>query len=194
MTLNMKDKTPMRQCVVTRESLPKDDLMRLVLAPDSSAVLDLKNKLPGRGAYVQPNPDVYAQLTLKKLSSHFQTQVKSIPTQEDALTLIRGNIIGRLQLTKKANGLVIGGDEVQKAGGAVEALFVAQDAGKNALSIVNTMVGRGIMIVSVFAKEQLSAALNIPNCTLVGATGLDILRQNLHKYEEFLRNEEKTSA
>ena len=42
-----------RRCVVTRESAPKDRLLRFVLGPDNAIVFDLKQNLPGRGAWVK---------------------------------------------------------------------------------------------------------------------------------------------
>ena len=53
----MPKKIPMRQCLGCREMKPKGDLIRVVRAPDGSAItLDDRGKAPGRGAYVCPNP------------------------------------------------------------------------------------------------------------------------------------------
>lgn len=43
---------PLRRCVATSVSLPKDALIRFVVAPDGMLVPDLDHKLPGRGLYV----------------------------------------------------------------------------------------------------------------------------------------------
>jgi hypothetical protein len=37
-----------RRCALTRERLPKEDLIRFVLAPSGEIVPDLKERLPGR--------------------------------------------------------------------------------------------------------------------------------------------------
>ena len=53
----MPKKIPMRQCLGCREMKPKGDLIRVVRAPDGSAItLDDRGKAPGRGAYICPNP------------------------------------------------------------------------------------------------------------------------------------------
>ena len=44
---------PRRQCAVSRESLPQDELIRFVRSPDGLAVPDVAAKLPGRGAWVR---------------------------------------------------------------------------------------------------------------------------------------------
>ena len=49
----MPKKIPMRQCLGCREMKPKSTLIRVVRAPDGSAItLDFKGKAPGRGAYI----------------------------------------------------------------------------------------------------------------------------------------------
>ncbi|MCB9674822.1 MAG: DUF448 domain-containing protein [Alphaproteobacteria bacterium] len=45
---------PERTCVVCRETTSPDDLVRLALAPDGTAVVDFRGRLPGRGAWVHP--------------------------------------------------------------------------------------------------------------------------------------------
>ena len=50
-------KIPMRQCVGCREMKEKRALIRVVKPPEGPVSLDFKGKLPGRGAYVCPNPE-----------------------------------------------------------------------------------------------------------------------------------------
>ncbi len=53
----MPKKIPMRQCVGCREMKEKRALIRVVKSPEGQVSLDFKGKLPGRGAYVCPNPE-----------------------------------------------------------------------------------------------------------------------------------------
>ena len=50
-------KIPMRQCVGCREMKPKKELIRVVRSPEGEVSLDPRGKLPGRGAYVCPDPE-----------------------------------------------------------------------------------------------------------------------------------------
>ena len=53
----MQKKIPMRQCLGCREMKPKKELIRVVRAPDGEQIsLDFNGKMPGRGAYLCPNP------------------------------------------------------------------------------------------------------------------------------------------
>lgn len=47
-----KKKIPERKCLGCNESKPKNELARVVRAPDGSVSLDLTGKKSGRGAYV----------------------------------------------------------------------------------------------------------------------------------------------
>ena len=46
-------KIPMRSCVVTREKLPKGELVRVVRTPEGNVIVDLSGKANGRGAYLK---------------------------------------------------------------------------------------------------------------------------------------------
>jgi len=46
-------KVPMRSCVVTREKLPKQELLRIVKTTDGDVVADISGKINGRGAYIK---------------------------------------------------------------------------------------------------------------------------------------------
>lgn len=57
----MPKKIPMRQCVGCREMKPKKELIRVVRSPEGVVSLDFRGKLPGRGAYVCPDPACLAK-------------------------------------------------------------------------------------------------------------------------------------
>lgn len=52
----MPKKVPLRQCLGCREMKPKRELIRVVKSPEGQVSLDAKGKLPGRGAYLCPDP------------------------------------------------------------------------------------------------------------------------------------------
>lgn len=62
----MPKKIPMRQCVGCREMKPKKELIRVVRSPEGQVFLDFRGKLPGRGAYVCPNPACLAKAKKSK--------------------------------------------------------------------------------------------------------------------------------
>ncbi len=51
-------KIPMRSCVVTREKLPKQELIRVVRTPENNVIVDCSGKANGRGAYLKKDLSV----------------------------------------------------------------------------------------------------------------------------------------
>lgn len=52
-------KIPMRSCVVTREKLPKSELVRVVRTPEGELKVDVTGKANGRGAYLKRDLSVF---------------------------------------------------------------------------------------------------------------------------------------
>ncbi|MBE6158055.1 MAG: YlxR family protein [Firmicutes bacterium] len=51
-------KIPLRTCVVTKEQLPKGELLRIVRTPEGNVLPDISGKLNGRGAYIKKDVSV----------------------------------------------------------------------------------------------------------------------------------------
>lgn len=51
-------KIPLRRCVVTKEQLPKSELLRIVKDKEGNVSVDLTGKLNGRGAYIKKDMEV----------------------------------------------------------------------------------------------------------------------------------------
>ena len=60
-------KLPMRSCVVTRERLPKAELLRIVRTPDNNIVVDTTGKLNGKGAYIKKDNAVLEKARKSKV-------------------------------------------------------------------------------------------------------------------------------
>lgn len=46
-------KIPLRTCIITKEKLPKQELLRIVRTPEGKVLADITGKLNGRGAYIK---------------------------------------------------------------------------------------------------------------------------------------------
>ena len=51
-------KVPLRSCVITKEQLPKQELLRIVRTPEGEVQVDETGKLNGRGAYIKKDIEV----------------------------------------------------------------------------------------------------------------------------------------
>ena len=60
-------KIPLRSCVVTREKLPKAELLRVVRTPDGNVLIDVTGKLNGKGAYIKKDIEVLEKAKKSKI-------------------------------------------------------------------------------------------------------------------------------
>lgn len=76
-------KIPMRSCCVTREKLPKQELIRVVRTPEGSIVVDTTGKANGRGAYLKKDLDVFEKAEKTKvLNKHLEVDVPASVFEE----------------------------------------------------------------------------------------------------------------
>lgn len=81
-------KIPLRTCVITREKLPKKDLLRIVRTPEGKIFVDETGKMNGRGAYIKKDLQVLEQARKKKiLERHLECSI-----EESVYDDIRRNI------------------------------------------------------------------------------------------------------
>ncbi len=70
-------KIPMRTCVVSREKLPKKELVRIVRTPSQEVIIDLTGKQNGRGAYLKKDLEVIEKAKRSKiLEKYLEVKIK----------------------------------------------------------------------------------------------------------------------
>lgn len=60
-------KIPLRTCVITKETLPKQELLRIVRNKESEVKVDETGKLNGRGAYIKKDLKVLEKAQKTKI-------------------------------------------------------------------------------------------------------------------------------
>jgi predicted RNA-binding protein YlxR (DUF448 family) len=69
-------KIPMRSCVITKEKLPKQELLRIVRTTDMNVVVDDSGKINGRGAYIKKDIEVLEKaIKSKALERHLEVSI-----------------------------------------------------------------------------------------------------------------------
>ena len=69
-------KIPMRSCVITKEKLPKNELLRIVRDPNGVVVVDTTGKINGRGAYICDSVDCLKKaIKSKGLERSFKVEI-----------------------------------------------------------------------------------------------------------------------
>lgn len=121
-----------RRCALTRDRLPKQELIRFVLAPSGEIVPDLKERLPGRGVWITAARDKVAEAAKRNVfAKALKTQVGAPADLADRVDrLLAESALGALALANKAGEVVFGAAKVEEAiaKGRVTALIHASDA------------------------------------------------------------------
>ena len=63
----MIKKVPCRTCVVSKEKLPKKELIRIVRTPEGEVKIDETGKMNGRGAYLKKDLEVFNKAQKSKI-------------------------------------------------------------------------------------------------------------------------------
>lgn len=162
-----------RQCALTREVRPVDEMIRFVLAPDGSVVADLKRELPGRGVWVTGTRAAVEAAEKKRVFSRgFKADVRIEPglaerVEERLVTMA----LGSFGLARKAGGLVTGFSKVEAAlkKDDIAALVHASDAAEDgirklaAIRVARFGPADGPPVLRLFTSGQMDLALGRAN-------------------------------
>ncbi|MDY0881840.1 RNA-binding protein [Dongia soli] len=160
-------KSPSRRCIVTRQVFDKRHLLRFVLDPDGQVVPDVKNRLPGRGFWVQA--DRAALLTAIKTNAFAKAARRQVGMPADLVervtVLLQREVAELLGLARKSGDLTAGYDKVEQALRAkqVAVLVQASDGAEDGRSKLARLAGSGVEIWTPLTVAELAAALGREN-------------------------------
>lgn len=122
-----------RRCLATGAVLPRAALVRFVADPEGRIVPDVAEKLPGRGFWVSANPVSIRDAARKNLFAKAAGAklMAGADLAEHTAQGLRRDLLQKLGLAKRAGVVVAGFNQVEPelAHGALQALFIAADAG-----------------------------------------------------------------
>lgn len=82
-------KIPLRTCIVTKEVLPKQELLRVVINKDKEVSIDLTGKQNGRGVYLKKDIEVINKAkNLKILDKKLEVEIDE-KLYEDLINLMK---------------------------------------------------------------------------------------------------------
>lgn len=160
-----------RRCVATRQTLPVEDLLRFVVAPDGTLTPDIRRKLPGRGVWTALSRAAVQQAVRQKA---FARSLKTTVTVADTLAddvdgLLARDCLQSLSFANKAGLLVTGFGKVEAVlGGAhrpaiwIEASDGAPDGQRKLLQAARRRHGDRadlIPLADCFSSADLAMAL-----------------------------------
>lgn len=71
-------KIPLRSCAVSKEKLPKQELIRVVKNKENEVFIDLTGKANGKGAYIKKDLTILEKaIKTKALEKHLETKIEN---------------------------------------------------------------------------------------------------------------------
>lgn len=192
--------TPQRRCLITRESEPRDRLLRFVVGPDNTVVPDLAERLPGRGLWLTAQRDIVAQAAAKNAFSRAARAPVTAPADlaDRVADLLERRCIDLLALANRA-GLAVAGYEKVRAtlrSGKVALLLTASDSkGQDAAALRRKAADRAGP--AVLTSENLGRALGreaAVNVALIAGALTGQLLRELKRLAGFRQAEAPTGA
>jgi uncharacterized protein len=181
----VKRKDPRRTCIATREVRSPEELIRFVASPDGVVVPDLKNKLPGRGAWVSARREAVETAAKRRLFARsLKTKAEAPEGLADAIeTALSIDMRQALALANKAGQVVTGFHKVESAIGSdtivalVHAAEAAEDGRRKIAQALRRRLGESyttVPVIESLSGEDLDLALGrsrVIHAALVAGAG-----------------------
>ena len=159
-----------RQCAISRQRLPKEALVRLVLGPEGTVAIDLLEKAPGRGLYVRAERAVVEKaLAGKGIGRTFRGRARIMAAVEvealidGAVDRLHDRLIELASIARRAQVAALGMDSVLVAladNPPAPVVLTTQDVSERSLRKVREAAGSQTRFVSLkIGKADLGSKL-----------------------------------
>ncbi len=183
---------PQRTCLVTREELGKDDLLRFVIAPDGALVHDITGKLPGRGLYLGLSKPMLAEALERKLFSRAAKESVHVADGfEDVVEAhLRARVLQALSLARKAGDAFCGFDKCLAAlhSGEVACMLHASDAGNDGIRKLSPR-DNAFSSTIAFTRDELSTVMggaNVVHVAVMNGASSQFFLKQLRRFALFI--------
>lgn len=106
-----------RMCAACRQAAPRHSLIRLVCSPDGALVVDLRGRLPGRGAWVHPDASCVDRLDNRTalLTRTLSCSVAPGDVRPKIRVAVESSTLQGLTMAAAGGCLVAGFDQLREA-------------------------------------------------------------------------------
>jgi predicted RNA-binding protein YlxR (DUF448 family)/ribosomal protein L30E len=154
--------SPVRTCIATGEEMPKTEMIRFVVSPDNLLVVDVEEKLPGRGIWVSATPNAIRHACDKRLFAKAARQQVTVPA--DLETFVEARLLARVQnwisLSVKSGNIVTGFVKVEAYLKADKAKLIleASDGSRDGREKIIRMA-QHVPYISILTRAELGFGL-----------------------------------
>lgn len=150
-----------RRCVASRECLPREAMLRFVIAPDGSVVPDLAERLPGRGYWLSARADM-VEIAVRR-GSFARAARRPVVVAPDLLERLRQGLEQRigetLGLARRAGQVAFGFVRAQEWVRAGRVGVIVAASGASADERARLLAGRPLPVLEPLDAVGLGAAM-----------------------------------
>lgn len=140
-----------RSCAACREKAERDgdDLVRLVRSPDGHVVVDLRGKLPGRGAWVHARATCVAKVEQRPGALRLGTPISATGLVGEMRSRIVNAALDGISMAQAAGAVVSGAQQLQAAlsKGMLHSVLLADDASDRTVADLMDVAGEQVRMV-----------------------------------------------
>ncbi|MEE4254366.1 MAG: DUF448 domain-containing protein [Desulfuromusa sp.] len=192
------EKGPQRTCIACRQAEDKKKLVRYVVAPDGTVLVDYRQRLPGRGAYTCVSKECLVSAVKRhSFQRCFKGQCNAVDAEELLLQLTRAveqKIASLIGMARKSRQFIAGSNAVYEAlkkGSSLALIIVANDISATIKNKIESLaLKKNIYTAHLFAKDSIGQMLGKEERSVMAVqTGLlaDSLLNELHMYRQLVR-------
>mgnify|MGYP002637031680 FL=1 len=183
-----------RTCIATKETLPTDAMLRLVVTSNDRIIPDLKKKLPGNELWIKSNKNII-QLAIKENIFNNELNIKTIEIGDLASkieNLYKKEISNNINIAIKAGDVVLGYTKVLDCikNKLTRILFTASDAGIDGKKKLESACGKDIFMFNIFDTDEISKIIGKENtvhlCVKTGNMA-NIIINSIAQYNNYIR-------
>ena len=157
---------PLRRCIVSRDSLPPERMIRFVVAPDGAVTPDLERRLPGRGLWLTARRDIVRTACRR---GHFAKATRgavavAADLDDRVERLLAARVLSLFGLARKAGQAVSGYEKVSAMlrRGPAGALVLAVDGAPDARAAMRRAAGDA-PAVEVLTGDEIGSVFGRPH-------------------------------
>ncbi|MCO4745181.1 MAG: DUF448 domain-containing protein [Proteobacteria bacterium] len=175
-----------RTCVACREEADRDgdDLIRLVRSPDGRAIVDLRGKLPGRGAWVHAKASCLSRVEKRPGALRLGGPVVVEGLSESVQKLVVAAALDGLSMAQAAGAVIGGAQQLESAlqKGMIHSVIVASDAADRTVAKLREAAEERVAFVTLpLSTDELGPRIGRGPRAAVGVTssraGVHLRRQ-----------------
>jgi len=149
----------LRRCIVSRDEMPKERMIRFVIGPDRQVVADIEARLPGRGFWLSARRDVINTACAGNVFSRAaRADVRVPPDLSDQVeALLVKRCLDLVGLARRAGQAVSGFEKVEawlKSGRPAGLLLAARDGAADGRAKVRSRAADTPLVVALDGDEM----------------------------------------